>query len=267
MPPARHARHAAAACALALALGPLAIAPSAQGKPKVRYHQDWAKYPSARYAAMSAEQCRAALTQRKIAFEPARRAPGVLAPVRLMQGVGGVLYRTAQPAHRRADNPNDVFDCRLALALSDFSRILRAHDIDEVLMFSAWRPPSKMWPEGRLATRHPGGLAIDAYRFLKERVGGGFAEEWLDVERDFVGRRDAPVCGESAGAAGRLHRAAKAAGGGPPADAAARELRSIVCEAADQHIFTSILTPNYDRAHKNHLHLEVTPGVQWHLVR
>ncbi|WP_437485125.1 hypothetical protein WME75_00045 [Sorangium sp. So ce1014] len=260
-------RHAATAAALALALGPLAIAPSAQGKPKVRFHQDWAKHPSARYAAMSAEQCRAALARRKIAFEPVPRAPGVLAPVRLMQGVGGVLYRTALPAHRRADNPNDVFDCRLALALSDFSRILRVHDIVEVLMFSAWRPPSRMWPEGKLARRHPGGLAIDPYRFVKKRAGDGFAEAWLDVERDFVGRRGAPVCGEGARSTGKPGAAGRGATSSPPAGTTARELRSIVCEAADQHIFTSILTPNYDRAHKNHLHLEVTPGVQWHLVR
>jgi len=52
-----------------------------------------------------------------------------------------------------------------------------------------------------------------------------------------------------------------------PATPEARELRSIVCEAADQHLFTSILTPGYDRAHKNHFHLEVTPGVRWSLVR
>lgn len=134
-------------------------------------------------------------------------------------------------------------------------------------MFSAWRPPSRMWPEGKLAARHPGGLAIDPYRFVKKRVGDGFAEEWLDVERDFVGRRGVPVCGEGARATGKPRAAGRGAGSSPPADAAARELRSIVCEAADQHIFTSILTPNYDRAHKNHLHLEVTPGVQWHLVR
>ncbi|AUX38632.1 hypothetical protein SOCE26_000090 [Sorangium cellulosum] len=263
MPPARHV---ATACALALVLGPLAAAPSAQGRPKVRFHQDWARHPSARYAAMSAGQCREALVRRKVAFEPVPHAPGVLAPVRLMQGVGGVLYRTAEPGHRRAQNPNDVFDCRLALALSDFSRILRVHDIDEVLMYSAWRPPAKTWPEGKLATRHPGGLAIDVYRLVKKREGGGPAEEWLDIERDFAGRRGAPVCGERAGAAGRSG-AAGGGGRGPAADAATRELRSIVCEAVDQHIFTSILTPNYDRAHKNHLHLEVTPGVQWHLVR
>ena len=47
----------------------------------------------------------------------------------------------------------------------------------------------------------------------------------------------------------------------------ADELRSIVCEAADQRLFTVILTPNYNRAHANHFHLEVTPDVTWHLVR
>jgi Extensin-like protein C-terminus len=257
------ARSAATACALALSLGPLVFAKISEGKPKIKFDQDWATHPSARYAAMSAGACREALATRKIVFTPVRRAPGVLAPVRLPQGALGVLYRTAEPDHRRAESPYDVFDCRLALALADLSRILRVHDIDEVLMFSAWRPPARMWPEGKLATRHLGGLAIDASRFGK-RLGEGEPERvWLDVERDFQGRRGAPVCGPLPGSAPRARSAAQE----PGAEAATRELRSIVCEAADQHIFTSILTPNYDRAHKNHLHLELTPGVQWHLVR
>jgi hypothetical protein len=251
---------AAVTCALALAIGPLV----AEGKPQVKFDQDWAKRPSARYAAMTAGQCVEALDQRKIAFTRVRRAPGVLAPVRLGRGIGGVLYRTAAPDHRRAENPYDIFDCRLALALSDFSRILRVHDIDEVLMFSAWRPPARMWPEGKLATRHPGGLAIDAYRFGKKSTGGELPHAWLDVERDFDGKRGAPTCGPHPA---RRGRALAGSAPGSQAASAARELRSIVCEAADQHIFTSILTPNYDRAHKNHLHLEITPGVQWHLVR
>jgi hypothetical protein len=89
------------------------------------------------------------------------------------------------------------------------------------------------------------------------------------VERDFDGRRGAPVCGDGAPAARRARAMSPATRGEAAArgEAAGRELRSIVCEAADQHIFTSMLTPNYDRAHENHLHLEVTPGVQWHLVR
>jgi hypothetical protein len=262
--PPMPARSAAVACALALALGPLVSTTTAEGRPQVRFAEDWAKHPSARYAAMTAAQCREVLTRRNVAFTPVPRAPGVLAPVRLPRGAGGVLYRTAEPEHRRTENPYDVFDCRLALALSDFSKILRVHDVDEVLMFSAWRPPPRLWPEDRLGTRHAGGLAIDAYRFVKKSAAGETTRAWLDVEQDFEGRRGAPVCG--AGAPTTSARATRASPE-PRDEAAGRELRSIVCEAADQHIFTSILTPNYDRAHKNHMHLEVTPGVQWHLVR
>ena len=45
--------------------------------------------------------------------------PGVLAPVRLPEDVGGVVYRTAIAKHLRGTNPYDVFDCRLALALPE----------------------------------------------------------------------------------------------------------------------------------------------------
>jgi hypothetical protein len=256
-----------AACAFALALSAIALmtAETADGRPKVRFDQDWAQHPSARYAALTAAECLEALAQRKIVFTPVRHAPGVLAPVRLLQGVGGVFYRTAVPEHLRAENPNDVFDCRLALSLSDFSKILRAHDIDEVLMFSAWRPPSKRWPDGKLAGRHGGALALDAYRFGKKKVDGELSRTWLDVERDFGGRRGAPVCAFGTAGPGSVPAILPAvASRNAPA---ARELRSIVCEAVDQHIFTAMLTPNYDRAHKNHLHLEVTPSVEWELVR
>ncbi len=47
----------------------------------------------------------------------------------------------------------------------------------------------------------------------------------------------------------------------------ALELRAIYCEAADKRMFTSMLSPNYDRAHFNHFHLEVTTEVKWRLVR
>ena len=181
-------------------------------------------------------------------------APGVLAPVRLPEDVGGVVYRTAIAKHLRATNPYDVFDCRLALALHDFSKVLRAHDIDEVLIFSAWRPPGKQWDDGKLGHRHPGALAIDAYRFGKKLADGQAERTWLEVARDFHGTIGPLPCGS---------------GAAPPTPSTpeARELRSIACEAADQHFFTSILTPNYNRAHFNHFHLEVTPDVRWFLVR
>lgn len=246
-------RFAALACSFALALWG-GEAAAARGKPRIKFHPDWAKHPSTRYAGMRVDACIAELTRRGIEFTPVKRAPGVLGPVRLPKDVGGVVYRTEIASHLRATNPFDVFDCRLVLALHDFSKVLRAHDVEEVLIFSAWRPPGKRWPEGKEGTRHPGALAIDAYRFGKKPASGQTARVWLDVLKDFHGAHGAPPCGTGAAAPS-------------PSTPEAKELRSIACEAADQHLFSAILTPNYNRAHANHFHLEVTPEVRWYLVR
>ncbi|HEX7841406.1 MAG TPA: extensin family protein, partial [Kofleriaceae bacterium] len=74
----------------------------------------------------------------------------------------------------------------------------------------------------------------------------------LDVDKDFHGAIGARTCGE--GAAPR------------PATPAALALRSILCEVAERHLFNVVLTPNYNRPHHNHFHLEVTAGVAWFLV-
>jgi hypothetical protein len=225
----------------------------ARGPGRARFHPDWEKHAATRYAALDAAACKAELARRAVAFTPVAEAPGVRIPVRIPAGVGGVIYRTEAPQHVRETGPHDVFDCRLVLALSDFSRVLKTHDIDEVRIFSAWRPVSAKRLGDADGTRHAGGLAVDVARFGKRLVPGEKERVWLEIERDFHGRIGTPPCG---------------AGAAPPwpATPAARELRSIACEAADQHFFTAILTPNYDRAHRNHFHLEVTPDVRWYLV-
>lgn len=203
---------------------------------------------------MTAAACFAELDHRAIAYTRVAEAPGVLAPVRLPKDVGGVVYRTDAPELERSKSPYEIFDCRLVLALSDFSKVLVAHDIDEVRMFSAWRPPPKgAHKNNKPDKRHPGALAIDVKR-LGKKAAANKDKPWLDVEGEYGGRIGAVSCGPDAT---------------PPAPATsdAKELRGIVCEAADKHLFTSILTPNYDRPHHNHVHLEVTPDVGWFLVR
>ena len=76
----------------------------------------------------------------------------------------------------------------------------------------------------------------------------------LDVDRDWDPKLGAPVCGP---------------GAPPPSPATeeAKELRAIACEVDDAKLFTVVLTPHYDHAHRNHLHLEVTPDVTWRLTR
>lgn len=248
-PPAK--RHATAKVGAARS-----FAPRAAPRHAARPHESIAVFPpepealpAVRYAAMDRASCTAELTKRAVRFtEVTDSTPGVLAPVRLDGPLDGVTYRTELPDARREKSPWEVFDCRLVLALYDFGSILRAHGIDEVVMFSAWRPPAKSWPMDRIASRHPGALALDARKFHKSDG------SWMVVETDFHGRIGETTCGPDAQTPA-------------PATDAARELRSIVCEAADAHIFNSVLTPNYNAPHYNHFHLEVTAGVKWFLVR
>jgi hypothetical protein len=202
--------------------------------------------PAQRYGSLDRAACESELTLRSIPFARVDGAPGVLAPVRLTGALHGVVYRTDLPEARRASSPWEIVDCRLALALDDFAVQLAAHDIVEVVHFSAYRPPPARWPAGRVATRHPGAMAIDTARFVKRD------QTSLSIEHDFHGRIGVPPCGPRAG---------------HPATPEAAELRQIVCDAAEAKLFNVELTPGFNWAHRNHLHLEVTPGARWFVVR
>jgi hypothetical protein len=203
--------------------------------------------PAYRYGRLSKADCEVELTARKIPFaaetEP---AAGVLAPVRLTGPLHGVEFRGDLAEKARAESPYEIADCRLVLALDDFAEILTAHDIVEVRHYSMYRPPGKSWPADEIGTRHSGALAFDAGRFI-DKTG-----KVLDVTKDFNGAIDAKTCGD--GAAPK------------PVTAEATELRAILCEAVDKRLFNVVLTPNYNKPHKNHFHLEVTAGVKWFLV-
>ena len=202
--------------------------------------------PALRYGRLDRVACEAELERRSIPFTRVDEARGVLAPVRLRGALHGVTFHTGVPEADRSSSPWEIVDCRLALALDDFAAQLAKHDITQVIHFSIYRPPVASWPGGKLASRHPGGLAIDAGVFVK-RDGTR-----LQVERDFHGRIGAHTCGP---------------GTGPhPATPEAVELRSIVCDAAQAHLFNVELTPDYNRPHRNHFHLEVTAGVAWFVV-
>ncbi len=203
--------------------------------------------PAVRYGALDKAACEAELGRRAIPFSSVSEALGVLAPVRVNGTLHGVLYRFTLPAAQRATSVYEVIDCRLVLALDDFAQILTRYDVVEVVHLSAWRPPPvKRWPEGKLGTRHPGALAMDMAVF-RRRDGTE-----LSVLKDFHGAIGAHTCGPATGPR--------------PKTAEADALRGIVCEAADARLFNVALTPDYNRAHKNHFHLEVTPHVKWFVV-
>ena len=114
-------------------------------------------------------------------------------------------------------------------------RVAKRDAIATGLHQTTWAPPG---------TRHPAGLAIDV-GLLHKRDG-----QWISVARDFQGKIGARTCGEGARA---------------PENPVAMELRALVCEAADQGVFTYVLTPDYNAAHADHFHMEIKPGVKWFL--
>jgi hypothetical protein len=207
---------------------------------------DATSQPAYRYGALTREACEQELVARQIGFERVADTAGVLAPVRLTGPLHGVTFRTSGTDKQRAASPYEIADCRLVLAMADLSEILAAHGIVEVRHYSMYRPPAKDWPADRVGTRHNGALALDAGRFTD---GDGHT---LDVDKDFHGAIDAKTCGPGAAP--------------NPATPEAIELRTILCEVVDRHLFNVVLTPNYNKPHHNHFHLEVTAGVKWFLV-
>jgi hypothetical protein len=202
--------------------------------------------PAYRAAQMDGPTCRAELAVRHVPWTAIDSARGVRDPGRLTGPIRGIAFHSNENENARATSLYEIVDCRLAVELDDFAGLLAAHDIVEVIHMSIYRPPGKGWPDGKGATRHPGGLALDAGTFVK-RDGTR-----LVVEKDFHGRIGATTCGP---------------GTGPrPVTPAATELRAIFCDAADRHLFTVMLSPDYNWPHRNHFHLEVTPEVTWFLV-
>jgi hypothetical protein len=202
---------------------------------------------ASKYGHMSNEQCETEADARKIPFE-FEEARGVAMPVRLLSPLHGVEFRLLGKGEHDLDkvSPHDIVDCRLVLALDDFATMLQQHHIVRVVHYSMWRPPGKDWPLDKFATRHPGGLALDAARFVKADGNE------LDVDDDFNGKIGAKTCGDGAGP--------------KPATTKAKELRIILCQAVAARIFSVVLTPNYNRPHKNHFHLEVMVNKNWLLV-
>jgi hypothetical protein len=201
--------------------------------------------PAVRYGAMTRDECEAELTARKIPFK-VESAKGVLAPVRLTGPLHGVTFTTDVAESKHETTPWEIGDCRLVLAMDDFAAILAQHDIVEVRHYSMYRVPPKSWADDKIGAQHNGGLALDAARFTKSNG------DKLVVLDDFHGAIGAKTCGDGAAP--------------HPVTDKANELRDILCTAVAAHLFNVVLTPNFNRPHRNHFHLEVMANKKWFLV-
>ncbi|MCH2110364.1 MAG: extensin family protein [Polyangiaceae bacterium] len=214
----------------------LEIPPEAEAKNTKAYY----------YANLKNDEVVAELKRRKIPYRTVDPVPGVRFPIRLTGRLHGVWIHSVLPAKQRKTTPFEILDGRLALALDDFSELLAAHGFVELVHFTMYRPPhGGPAKKGHYHHRHPGGMAIDLGA-LKKRTG-----QWIAVGPHWPSQIGAKTCGD---------------GGRQLLGRRGRELLSLACEASDLRIFHYTLTPHFDDAHADHLHMEIKTGVKWFLV-
>ncbi len=197
--------------------------------------------PAVRIATLSPRECRAEAARRKL---PVRRdgrpTPGVATAFRATGPFRGVTFHTAGPK-----SAFGVFDCRLALVFDEMAAVLVEHDVKGVIVGTIYRRGSKLGR--RTPSQHAHGLAADVVAF---NLTDGTQ---LSVERDWSGGIGEPACGAGSGK-------------GVASDAAVR-LRNLVCDLHARGLFHHVLTPGYDAAHRDHLHLDVKRGTNRAVIR
>jgi hypothetical protein len=196
-----------------------------------------------RIANSSPGTCRAELKRRQlpVAFVGGN-VRGVAVPVRLTGELRGVRFLA--PGKRSVYG---MVDCRLVVVLDELAGILAQHGVTAVHVDNIYRPRAHL-PRSRKRSQHAYGLAIDIYGFT---LADGTT---LVIERDFNGTIGEAPCGPESDLA-------------PSASAQAVSLRTLTCAIAATRLFNHLLTPNYDAAHRNHLHADIRRGGSEYVVR
>jgi hypothetical protein len=194
------------------------------------------------YANLSPAACRAELARRELPLKRDRRpTPGIATALRFTGPVHGVTF--IAPGR---SSPYGAFDCRLGLTLVELSKVLAEHQVVTVVAGTIYRPSSRL-PRSGKRSQHGYGLAADITEF---RLSDG---RRLVVEQVWHGQIGAPPCGPESTVV-------------PPSDAAIT-LRNLVCDIARRGLFHLILSPNYDYAHRNHLHFDIKRDARKGVIR
>lgn len=232
----------------AAAAVPPPVAPAAAAPPAVyAFHRAFDRAldegaPARRLADLTPAQCREEIARRELPVVRSKTAAkGVASPFRVSGPLRGVALRTAP-----ASSPYGTMDCRLALALDEMAGIVATFGVREVRIDNTYRPSAHL-PGRKKLSQHAHALAADVVSMTLEdgRV-LSVAEHW-----------HAPIGSAPCGPDATVD---------PPTDEAIL-LRTIVCEVAARGVFHHVLTPSYDAAHRDHLHLDIKRDTERRSVR
>jgi hypothetical protein len=185
--------------------------------------------------------CRGWLDLYQLTYDVGPSNQGVSDPVTLTTPINGVPYRYTSNTTPRA---TFFMDCTLALSLARAAPIFREHDVVEVQDIGVYNyrcignegtPPD--CPQG--ISQHAYAKAIDLAGFT---LTDGASYTVLD---DFVIDPDGDTC---------------TAATEPGADTFLHEL---ICALKGDDVWNIVLTPNYNDAHRNHFHVDMTDGADF----
>ena len=187
--------------------------------------------PATRNANLSPAACRALVQKKKLPVKrDGRPTPGVATALRFTGPLHGVTFLAAG-----WKSPFGVMDCRLVLAFDQLAELLVEHDVTQVHIGTIYRKNSKFG--NNKLSQHAHGLAADivAFKLADGRL--------LNIEHDFYGELGTPVCGPDSRVSEETSEAVA--------------LRNLICDIAQSGLFHYMLTPNYDQAHHDHLHVDI----------
>ena len=179
--------------------------------------------------------CHAMLDALGLTWEPAGANRGIADPVLVEPVLADVAYRYVS----RSEPTTLLMDCELAPRLVQLSELVSDYGIDEVIHIGIYnyRCIGGGDPDSGSCTpsQHAFARAIDLWGF-----GLAASDAEYVVERDWVVTEE--TCP------------------GSPRDPADQVLHEIACAMYADGIFQIVLTPNYNAAHRNHFHVDMTEG-------
>lgn len=178
--------------------------------------------------------CPARLTRLGVRYVTGPTRRGVSHPVTVRLPLNDVAY--FRPGSAEPDETLFA-DCRLALALHTMADTLQERGIIAVVHFGVYRYRCIEGTDPCVLSQHAHATAIDLHEFR------GFDGQTYNVETDWTISADP---GSTCSAPALSTRDAL--------------LHELACEWSATRLFNIILTPNYNAEHRNHFHLDLTPG-------
>lgn len=181
--------------------------------------------------------CREWLDAFRIDYTAGPAMPGVVDPVTAKMPINGVPYKVVG-----ATNPRTSMfgDCRLIRSLALAAPSFRERDIAQVTDYGVY---NYRCIGGGTPPNCPNGISQHAYAMAIDFAGFTTGDStFFSVNDDWVIDPDAEETCEASTVEGKD-----------------RFLHELICELKAADVWNIVLTPNYNAAHRNHFHVDLTP--------